>query len=175
MTVVLFFKAGPAMSGVARYEDNMHLGLTQFLAISVGLDVKSAIDIAQADRETDYGVTGPFASRRARALYHFVTQQRLDELSKDALSKCDVKPIGQWLHALEDSFSHEGYGPTLGHAFDGHTPDLAYLNPDKAMRMAQRKFSELQNVKQRCPKLGNASGKRWEDIQQEVRTMVEEK
>lgn len=78
-----------------------------------------------------------------RAQYHFTAlQRRIDMLNASGTPDA----FGQFLHAEQDSFSHEGYGPTWGHAsagHGGHAPDWTYTDPEKADRMAVDTYSYL--------------------------------
>ena len=51
--------------------------------------------------------------------------------------------FGVFLHAEQDSFSHDGFGPDLGHLFSGQAPDLTFKNPTKADAMAADSYSYL--------------------------------
>jgi hypothetical protein len=63
--------------------------------------------------------------------------------------------LGAFMHALQDSFSHDGYGPLLGQAIDlfkdGIVPsyeaasrvDKTDSDPAKAERMAEESFKRL--------------------------------
>jgi hypothetical protein len=53
---------------------------------------------------------------------------------------------GAALHSLQDSYSHEGYGPPLGHAVDtwmGRDPDDTSRDVQKALQMALHTFALL--------------------------------
>ena len=57
--------------------------------------------------------------------------------------------LGEYIHALEDSFSHEEYGPVTGQAIDylkgknPNLPDYTDTNPERADRMAKATFDAL--------------------------------
>lgn len=89
----------------------MHKYLTEYLAKEVGFSDDEAKDIANADQGTDEDRnTEPFASVEAREKFHFTTQQRRDEMRASAIATNDPKLIGQYLHAYQDSFSHQSEG-----------------------------------------------------------------
>jgi hypothetical protein len=63
---------------------------------------------------------------------------------------------GEYLHALEDTFGHrdandDPYGPTLGHFYDGHDPDMTYnhgtwqVNEQRTIEMETVVFAQLQS------------------------------
>lgn len=55
--------------------------------------------------------------------------------------------FGQYLHYLQDTFSHAGFeNPWYGHFFQGHHPDQPFRTPEQveqAMRMARETYTEL--------------------------------
>ncbi|MCU1264562.1 MAG: Cell well associated RhsD protein [Acidobacteria bacterium] len=54
--------------------------------------------------------------------------------------------LGTFLHAEQDSFSHEGFGPNLGQGWPpwtGTAPDKTYNDPAKADRMAFDSYNRL--------------------------------
>lgn len=51
--------------------------------------------------------------------------------------------LGGYLHALQDSYSHAGFGPTWGHASQGHAPDKTYNDPKKANVMARASYDAI--------------------------------
>jgi hypothetical protein len=75
--------------------------------------------------------------------------------------------LGQFLHAQQDSYSHAGYGPTVGHAAAGHGPDKTYNDPAKAMKMAVDTYSRLN---QAADKMGVPGSDRvaWGQIESAV-------
>jgi hypothetical protein len=78
-----------------------------------------------------------------REKFHFTSEQRRSELHGQFEKSGSPKVLGVFLHAQQDSYSHAGYGPRLGHAVDGHAPDKTYNDPAKADRMAANTFSIL--------------------------------
>jgi hypothetical protein len=51
--------------------------------------------------------------------------------------------LGMYLHLVQDSFSHDGFNPLIGHIFAGTTPDKTYTDPDKADSMARSTYGAL--------------------------------
>lgn len=142
------------------YEKDVHELLTRALAIGAGFEVSAATRIAAANQGTDDSPdTGPFTSRKARELWHFTTEKRRQELESgvnDRISKPSLfngystgntlDLLGMYLHTVQDSFSHEGFGPKAGQLWPpwtGSTPDKTYNDPAKADRMAKATFDAL--------------------------------
>jgi hypothetical protein len=55
--------------------------------------------------------------------------------------------LGRYLHADQDSFSHEGYDPLIGHLLDGSAPDKTYNDVAKADKMAEQTYASLLRAK----------------------------
>jgi hypothetical protein len=160
---------------LAPYNENIHLTLTQLLAEAVGITTNAAVAIARADQDTDDDTeTNPLLTVEARENYHFVSPGRLEALRMQARESCDFKMTGQYLHALEDSYSHRGYSAVLGHVFDAR-PDQAWRDPKKALEMASDKFNRLAQLKAACKSFSNGSRnapKSWRQIEQQVRGLI---
>jgi RHS repeat-associated protein len=134
------------------YEEDVHLHLTRALAEAAGFSRDQAWQIATSNQMTDEtpGMS-PYSSVEARRNYHFTTvEQRYDLWNNFAESAVGVSSetttlgsLGVFMHAQQDSYSHEGYGPVLGHGLAGHAPDKTYNNPGKADRMALDSFNRL--------------------------------
>lgn len=173
------------------YQRDIRFGMTQFMALAVGIPPMDSYRIAAADQYTDdYPQTSPMPflgdlehdlqqveGARIRWKYHFRTSsaevfnkgvvrnspeanQIVDDAIKQKVNPSDAVALldnefllGIGLHALQDSWSHEGYGPWLGHAVykdnifkDNHTPDLPYAtkeNQAKAVEMALVTYDRL--------------------------------
>jgi hypothetical protein len=114
------------------------------LAFAAGFDLTVANVIAAADqRVDDSSDTSAGASFAARRDYHFTTASRRDNLWVRFEASGDAEDLGVYLHALQDSFSHEGYGPDFGHLAAGHAPDLTHNDPEKADQMAAASYVKL--------------------------------
>src|SRR5947209_8525368 len=89
--------------------------------------------------------------------FHFVTSWRLDEMRDGVMGdrSRDVRAIGEYFHALEDSYSHQA-DPSkrdfskqyqdngiFGHAKEGHYPDWTWARPALAKLMARDVFEEM--------------------------------
>jgi hypothetical protein len=64
----------------------------------------------------------------------------------DAVNTHNLMLLGIGLHALQDSYSHEGYAPPLGHAqegYGGHYPDYPWSDVPKALQMAKATYDVL--------------------------------
>jgi RHS repeat-associated protein len=155
------------------YERDVHQELTAALAYSAGFSQSEAARIGQADQYVDdnpetspmqFALTGPpYAARRD---YHFTTEARRDALwsafeSSSLLGRAVVEDsealrfwgadkrtaaldaLGTYLHAQQDSYSHAGYGPLIGHLAQGHAPDKTYNDVAKANAMALDTYQKL--------------------------------
>lgn len=104
-----------------------------------------------------------------RLLYHFTTQERRDQLLGAFESEINygrndpLSALGTFLHALQDSYSHEGFGPgtgqgwAIGEGFDPRHPidstfegmakyDKTNWSPEaveKAVKMARDTLGKL--------------------------------
>jgi len=132
------------------YEEDVHVQLTYALALAAGFNSASAGDIASYNQWVDQNpTTSPMEfslTQEAvdkRALWHFTTLQRRRDLWADFSRFDTLLDLGTYLHALQDSYSHEGYPADTGHLFDGSEPDKTYNNLGKADAMAEDTFSTL--------------------------------
>ena len=155
-------------TGLPAYEEPVHLTITAAAAEFAGFSPSDAFEIAKYDWGTDDDpTTDPMtrslsAVERARGLkarrdFHFVTDARLGELSASADRACSgafgsvqQKAVGQYLHALEDSYSHRDYDPELGHLTAGTSPDKPWNDPGGLREMFARKFNALLRLRGRC-------------------------
>ena len=126
------------------YERDVHFDLTQVLAYAAGYSASQSLRIAGSDQGVDdSNATGPFVGYSARRDYHFTTQERRAEMWDYAGTE---EGLGVYLHAEQDSFSHDGFGPSMGHLLAGHAPDKTYTDPTKADSMANNTYSALQQA-----------------------------
>ncbi|MGH7411264.1 MAG: HEAT repeat domain-containing protein, partial [Candidatus Methylomirabilis sp.] len=99
----------------------------------------------------------------AQRAYHFVDGKRLQELRESAFRQKNLKVLGHYLHALQDTFAHSlmdysdlppldkvaaslGRLPdeqVIGHLLYGHSVDRTYERPDLAEFMAKYVYKEL--------------------------------
>lgn len=129
-----------------RWEREVHYDLTRTLALAAGFDSRAAATIAgwnqRADTDPDKTPITLFVAKQ-RELYHFTTLERRMELARAAVAPGHFRELGLFLHAEQDSFSHYGYGPTVGHFFSGHRPDQTWANVRRADAMAADSYSWL--------------------------------
>jgi len=148
------------------YDRDVHYVLTRSLAIRAGFSVAAAEAIAAGDQGTDDDPrTGPYGTERARRDYHFTTPLRREQMLRAATEGQDLEKFGRYLHAEQDSYSHqhgqtdrdgEPYRPEFGHAKDGPPVDKTHLRPELAVKMAEatyqqlRQFHEVISGRKRC-------------------------
>jgi RHS repeat-associated protein len=155
------------------YEEDVHEYLTRFLATAAGFETRTANTIGfqtyALDRDDDprNAMAGGFSNPTGMMLYHFVTASRLEHMYGQALDSArtqwlgdaDIrwKTIGEYLHALEDSYAHQtdphqrdfsktysgGLDDIFGHGAHLHTPDWTWERPELAVSMAQETFAKL--------------------------------
>jgi len=129
-----------------RWEREVHYDLTRMLALAAGFNSTAAEEIAtwnqRADTDSDKTPMTLFSAEQ-RELYHFTTLERRMELARVGLAPGRFREFGLFLHAEQDSFSHFGYGPTVGHFFSGHRPDQTWANIRRADAMVADSYSWL--------------------------------
>ena len=129
-----------------RWEREVHYDLTRVLALAAGFDLTAAREIAtwnqRADTDDDK-TPMTLSSVEQRELYHFTTLDRRVELARAGVVPGHLRELGLFLHAEQDSFSHLGYGPLMGHFFSGHRPDQTWANHRRADAMAADSYSWL--------------------------------
>jgi RHS repeat-associated protein len=129
-----------------RWEREVHYDLTRLLAIAAGFDRVAAREIAdwnqRADTDTDKTPMTAFSTEQ-RELYHFTTLERRMQLARAAVVPGNLRELGLFLHAEQDSFSHLSYGPLVGHFFAGHRPDQTWVNTRAADAMAADSYAWL--------------------------------
>ena len=161
-------------SAVSAYIERVHRGLTEYLLLQAGFNQSDASAVARADNDVDT-TRNPLAPTvtglNNRTMYHFVTDMRLEMLRNEAARSCNVTALGEYLHALEDHYSHEGFGPVLGHFFNPSV-DYPENDVDKALRMAQEKFRVASNLRTSCPGLFSSQPAAWAQIQGRVRNFL---
>jgi RHS repeat-associated protein len=144
------------------YEIDVHFYLSEILAWAAGIASPVANRIAATNQSVDdTASTNPFGSRSARRDFHFTDVARRRQLWEVFERSGLAEDLGVFFHAQQDSFSHEGYGPTFGHLFARHRPDRTFLAPERADAMARDTFDRLRIVAQR---LGHGSGIPWDSV-----------
>jgi RHS repeat-associated protein len=155
-----------AVDPLGLYEEDVHRDLTYCLASRAGFSQSAARQVAAADQGTDDNpATSPFAGREARRDWHFTTEARRTDLWQRALDG-NLDQLGQYLHALQDSYSHERYPPWRGHLFQGHRPDKTYNDPERANRMARDTYNHLRQYLQVTT--GQSVPDHWDQIREHV-------
>jgi hypothetical protein len=173
------------------YDDDVHFYMTYYIGLALGLgecqtclnkgetkNVSAAFVIAWAAAYTDYNPkTRPdiiLGGEDVRRRFHFRTSgdkveagsAEAAEIAKMGVEKCDPLLTGIGLHALQDSFSHEGFGPAVGHLRAGHNPDDPSRDVKKAMRMAKATYDVLAEYLKKCCKKDPKV--KWEDIANKI-------
>lgn len=141
------------------FEKDVHYYLTYYLAKRTGcFSEGDAREIAEGNQATDEeedkypgrGRSGP------NAVYHALHPNATAGTASPLLMyfalnpKPDNRRMGNALHYLQDSFSHEGYSDSYwGHAKAGHYYDKTNSDPEKAMRMAEATWDALMDFGRR--------------------------
>ncbi|MGV8931796.1 MAG: RHS repeat domain-containing protein [Luteimonas sp.] len=135
-----------------RYEEDVHRDLTSVLAQAAGASIGIANQIAAGDQGVDDNpATSPMGMRpygdavQVRADFHFTSPGRREQLYQDFKKSGSPATMGKYLHALQDSSSHAGYGARFGHLSDGHAPDKTYNDIAKADGMARATYNTILN------------------------------
>lgn len=161
------------------------------MAEEAGFTAEEADLIAQGNQGTDENPkTEPFlAGEKAREDYHFTTPERRKEMLEEALKQNDLEKFGQYLHAFQDSYSHQNsevpetwarrilnlinpqqkntpYPASTGHLVDGEWPDKTYNRPELADKMALETYNEIQNFYSITNSAKTIN--RWNEIKGEV-------
>jgi RHS repeat-associated protein len=125
------------------YEVDVHKHLTRALAMAAGIDARTASAIAAANQGVDDNwKTGPFWLPSARREFHFTTDETRDELWGRFGATRSAESLGQYFHALQDSYSHAGFRPEPGHIHT-HWYDKTFNRPELAVRMALATYNKL--------------------------------
>jgi RHS repeat-associated protein len=125
------------------YEEDVHHYLTRYLANAVGYDGAASESIGYETGHLDFDERDAmYGGRNVKSweVYHFVSKERLDHMQSDVLTSASEndRQIGEYLHALEDSYSHQSnpgrreWGARFllqsvaGHGAKGHDPDQTW-------------------------------------------------
>ena len=128
------------------YESDVHLDLTIVLAEAAGYDAQTARSIGLANQRVDddpaTDSTRPmnFGARRD---FHFTDPERRNALWNEFAADPSARSLGTYLHTLQDSYAHQGYGHRDGHRSAGTAPDITANNPGRANQMAQDTYGRL--------------------------------
>lgn len=116
----------------------------------------------------------------AQRAYHFADSERLQALRESAFQGRNLKILGHYLHALQDTFAHSlmdyadlppldklvanlGRLPdvkVIGHFLYGHSLDKTYERPDLAEHMARYVYAEMVRF--------SGSANRWNEVEAAV-------
>ena len=168
-----------------KYDVDVHLYLTQYLAGKAGFNKQEAHIIAAADQGVDENpATNPMKLRKdmfsVLAEWHFPVDHYKDKTKRNnepARKKVDaaikdvdnstLEDFGKALHTFQDSYAHEGYGPIYGHILAGHDPDKTFKDVDKAMEMSHETYKCMKAYRQKRG-LKNRKGS-WKKLAPRVR------
>ena len=133
------------------YEEDFHFDTTRVLALAAGFSAARSDSIARATQALDEDSRGPILANKNMVpnhqAFHFVSNEQLDglfgSLALLAGTSMADQAAGTFLHALQDSFSHQGFSPGLGHSFSLTGPDDPSNNPQKALAAANASFDTL--------------------------------
>jgi len=153
------------------YEEDVHRDLTAVLALAAGFSRENAIAIGAAtqwvddDPRTDPTAPRNLFNEQMRADYHFTSEARRAAMWSGFERSGSVTALGEYMHAVQDSYSHEGYGARYGHARAGKTPDKTTSDSVKADRMAEATYGQLVSARASLPATSRAvSYKRIEKL-----------
>jgi hypothetical protein len=108
------------------YGIDVHLHLTYKWALQVGIDPDTAWKIAWANQSMDENASQPDWIWGWLTVIgwksHFQTRDYAQRCLSQSLDLKNTRLFGNFLHILQDSFSHEGLNP-LTHAVWGHAAD----------------------------------------------------
>jgi hypothetical protein len=135
----------------------VHKNLTGALANAVyGIIVGSYIadwdQNVDDNPETAPQKLSPVSARKEQInnLWHFPSQERIEELHTAFINDPSVETAGKFLHVYQDSFSHAGYTGKYGHGLSGLNPlavDHTWESPEKADAMAKGTYDMLISMK----------------------------
>ncbi len=193
------------------YDDEVHMSLTYALALAAGFtddrqSNRAAFVIAAADVGVDYDPsTQPMpagakdvasgANHERLELWHFVTPARLKAVDERWRGNGSLRDLGMYMHVLQDTFSHRGFGPgkgQMGSAVDEegnvvssikptrwHEVDDPSKRPKLAFEMASEVFNTLCEAVKICQSKKTIklsySAVTWESIKDEIWNFCNEK
>ncbi len=158
------------------YEEDFHRDLTTVLAMAAGFAEKTAAEIGEASIGTDSGETGPFTSnKQTRKDFHFAGEKRLGVMWDTFMAGGGTKELGQYLHTLQDSFSHSEQikAGRTEHVAEFTAPDKTFKDPAKADKLAQVTYEKLLVAGKRTGAAGAIVP--WEKIDTLVKDFNKEK
>jgi len=151
------------------YEMDVHRYLSEFLAKSVGFSDEEANGIGNGAQDPDRGsrsATKGLVNWANMIQWHFVSKSRLIDLASQISGSGGefYRSVGSFLHAQEDTYAHSTGiddrnwyyyssmgilpgGLPIGHGAHFHDPDFTWTHPEKAMRMAEKVYDDLENIR----------------------------
>jgi len=82
-----------------------------------------------------------------RKQYHFISNIDAQIQLANSLKQGDIYQFTMYLHALQDSFSHSGYDPWLGHIYAAHGPDKYCPDSERDTNMRIQTMRWLRKLK----------------------------
>jgi len=149
---------------IETYQKDVHKYLTQYLGENAGFTHEEARQIAAGNYRVDTRWnTQPLTldttmqlllfQGTPKADYHFTSPERLEDMRQVAYQTENLQLFGQYLHAFQDSFSHQKdgvpYDSGKGHLniledeMGAHV-DRTYNRPELADQMAKATYVEMQ-------------------------------
>jgi len=141
--LVTYVRNSPAaaLDPTGRYNEDFHRGLTEALALAAGYSNTASTGIAEWDARVDTdSATSPMSlSTQQRKDWHFPSSDRVAQMRGRSETAGSWKAMGQYLHVLQDSFSHAGYS-----SFHlSRDPDKPEKHPTTAMEAAKATYDAL--------------------------------
>jgi hypothetical protein len=109
---------------------NVQYYLTTALAVAAGYDHETAISVGLYNQLLDdqrKTSSSPWLNFKARRQYHFTSAKQREKLWRQFEKSHDVAQLSMYLHALQDSYYHQGFWWVWGHLLKGHKPDQSWL------------------------------------------------
>ena len=109
---------------------NVQYYLTTALAVAAGYDHDTAISVGLYNQLLDdqrKTSSSPWLNFKARRQYHFTSAKQREKLWSQFETSPEIPKLSMYLHALQDSVYHQGFGWVLGHLLKGHKPDQSWL------------------------------------------------
>ena len=117
-----------------------------------GIEPRIALRLAASNQGVDEGFLSnpliPWNWLFGTSL-HFQSRKYAEVGLAQSLDQGNIKLFGAFLHILQDSFSHEGYGFPFGHTFDGTKPDKYCKNSKRDTNMRVMTIRWLQEFERR--------------------------
>lgn len=136
----------PAASAFAApvYEEDVHITLTEALALAAGFGIDDARQIAFYNQDVDNDKsTTPMplgawdeasgAGTKRRRLWHFTSAARRAQVKREYQLSGSIKDLGRYMHVLQDSYSHRGLSPIIGQfgtSIDPRSGEPVYNSPN---------------------------------------------